>query len=63
MLRRELDPRKPRPLLYAASVAVLAFLASLPADTVKLLAQALTARPLVEQTAPTPLLSAFDGDE
>lgn len=38
-------------------------LASLPADTVKLLANALTARPLVEQTAPTPLLSAFDEQE
>ena len=38
-------------------------LASLPAETVKLLAQALTARPLVEQTAPTPLLSAFEDEE
>lgn len=38
-------------------------LASLPAETVKLLAQALSARPLVEQTAPTPLLSAFEDEE
>lgn len=38
-------------------------LASLPAETVQMLANALTARPLVEQTAPMPLLSAFDEQE
>lgn len=38
-------------------------LASLPAETVKMLANALSARPLVEQTAPTPLLSAFEDEE
>jgi hypothetical protein len=38
-------------------------LASLPAETVQMLANALTARPLIEQTAPTPLLSAFEDED
>lgn len=45
--------------LQVQAQAVVA-LASLPPDTVRLLAEALTARPLVEQTAPTPLLTVSD---
>lgn len=45
--------------LQVQAQAVVA-LASLPPDTVRLLAEALTARSLVEQTAPTPLLAVSD---